>query len=416
MSGPIADVTVTTLGEVVRRTRGTLQTGPFGSQLHASDYTRFGTPLVMPINLGDNEIRESGIARIGPKDTRRLRRHALREGDIVFSRRGDVGRRSIVRTSQAGWLCGTGCLAARFGSNLSTVNPAYVAQYLGSNPAQTWLQNNAVGGTMPNLNTSILAALPIRLPPRAVQDAIVASLDDARATVVRIEVLIAKKERIKQGMMEQLLGGRTRLPAFAKPWTEVTIGDLATVVSGGTPRSSVAAYWDGSIPWCTPTDITSEKNRTLTITERTISQAGLDHSAAQLLPSGSILLCTRATIGEVKIAMTPIATNQGFKSLVPRPAVSSEFLYYKLLTLKDDLASRGSGSTFLEVSKRDVEGFRLMVPDTNEQQAIASALGDIDDELAGLRRRLSKSRNIKQGMMQELLTGRIRLPVPESLT
>src|SRR5580698_6429775 len=98
MSGPIADVTVTTLGEVVRRTGGTLQTGPFGSQLHASDYTRFGTPLVMPINLGDNEIRESGIARIGPKDTRRLRRHALREGDIVFSRRGDVGRRSIVRT------------------------------------------------------------------------------------------------------------------------------------------------------------------------------------------------------------------------------------------------------------------------------------------------------------------------------
>ena len=148
-------------------------------------------------------------------------------------------------------------------------------------------------------------------------------------------------------------------------------------------------------------------------TERTISQEGLEHSAAQLLPAGSLLLCTRATIGEVKIATTPIATNQGFKSLVPRPGVSNEFLYYKLLTLKDELASRGSGSTFLEVSKRDVAGLRLMIPDIDEQHAIASALGDADDEVTVLRRRLSKARNVKQGMMQQLLTGRSRLPVQE---
>lgn len=159
---------LTSLGDVVSHSGGTLQTGPFGSQLHASEYTSIGTPLVMPANLGDNEIHETGIARVGDREVRRLRRHALREGDIVFSRRGDVGRRSIVRSEQAGWLCGTGCLAARFGSRRDLVNPAYVAYYIGSAAAQNWLLDNAVGGTMANLNTKILATLPIWLPARGV--------------------------------------------------------------------------------------------------------------------------------------------------------------------------------------------------------------------------------------------------------
>ena len=203
---------LTTLGSVVACTGGQLQTGPFGSQLHASDYQPVGAPLVMPVNLGDNEIREGGIARVGAADAHRLRRHALRPGDIVFSRRGDVGRRALVRESEAGWLCGTGCLAARFGNDRSVVNPGYVAEYVGSAPAQSWLAENAVGGTMPNLNTSILAALPVWLPSKPEQDRIVTAIDDARKVIGTLERLVRKKDAVKQGMMQQLLTGRTRLP------------------------------------------------------------------------------------------------------------------------------------------------------------------------------------------------------------
>jgi type I restriction enzyme S subunit len=121
------------------------------------------------------------------------------------------------------------------------------------------------------------------------------------------------------------------------------------------------------------------------------------------------LLCSRATIGEVRIAGCEIATNQGFKSLVCKPQVDNEFLYYKILTLKQQMLDRAIGSTFLEISKKDVARIEIPTPERREQTAIASILSDIDAEIATLERKRDKTRLLKQGMMQELLTGRKRL-------
>jgi type I restriction enzyme S subunit len=128
-----------------------------------------------------------------------------------------------------------------------------------------------------------------------------------------------------------------------------------------------------------------------------------------LLPVGSLLLCSRATIGEVRIAGREICTNQGFKSLVCKPGVSNEFLYYKLLTMKSQIVERAIGSTFLEISKKDTAALELSAPEHVEQTAIAEVLSDMDAELAALEQRRDKTRALKQGMMQELLTGRTRL-------
>ena len=128
-----------------------------------------------------------------------------------------------------------------------------------------------------------------------------------------------------------------------------------------------------------------------------------------MLPKGTLLLCSRATIGEVKIAGCPIATNQGFKSLVCPTNVSNEFLYYKILTMKSQLLERAFGSTFLEISSTNVAALELAVPCFTEQEAIATVLSDMDSELSALEQRRCKTRSLKQGMMQELLTGRIRL-------
>src|SRR5262249_5326051 len=174
--------------ELCRSGGGDIQTGPFGSQLHASDYVSNGIPSVMPQNIGDNVVIEDGIARITPHDAARLSRYLLRDGDIVYSRRGDVERRALVRQGQNGWLCGTGCLRVRPGISADS---RFLSYYLGHPGVREWIVRHAIGATMPNLNTGILSALPVTLPPRKIQIAIgtlLGALDDKIATNDRIVV------------------------------------------------------------------------------------------------------------------------------------------------------------------------------------------------------------------------------------
>jgi type I restriction enzyme S subunit len=162
---------LTTLGEACLRSGGDIQTGPFGSQLHASDYVMDGIPSIMPQNIGDNRVVETGIARISPEDALRLARYRVRVGDIVYSRRGDVEKRALIRRPEDGWLCGTGCLRVRFGDG--TVIPEYASYYLGDPRVREWVVRHAHGATMPNLNTEILSGLPFLVPPLPEQRAIV---------------------------------------------------------------------------------------------------------------------------------------------------------------------------------------------------------------------------------------------------
>ena len=167
-SGPIPLAwTATTLGEACEQGRGNIQTGPFGTQLHASDYVTEGVPSIMPSDLRDNRIDPSEIARIREEDAARLNVYRVQAGDVVYSRRGDVERRSLIRHAENGWLCGTGCLRVRFGAR--GLNPHFGAAYLGTLESRAWVVRHAVGATMPNLNTSILGALPLLVPPAELQ-------------------------------------------------------------------------------------------------------------------------------------------------------------------------------------------------------------------------------------------------------
>jgi type I restriction enzyme S subunit len=170
---------LTTLGDVCKRGGGYVQTGPFGSQLHASDYVQEGIPTIMPVNIGNNQILTEGIARISEKDAKRLSRHRLEPGDIVFSRRGDVTRRALIREEQKGWLCGTGSLKIHFGQGV--VDPLFASLYFGHPDVKDWIIRHAVGSTMPNLNGKIMEAIPFLLPPKKEQEKIariLGALDD----------------------------------------------------------------------------------------------------------------------------------------------------------------------------------------------------------------------------------------------
>lgn len=152
----------TALGELETETGGVIQTGPFGSQLHMSDYSDEGTPVVMPTNIRDMRIDPTDIARVGDEHVDRLVRHQLRPGDILYSRRGDVEKCALVTEHETGWLCGTGCLLVRVqGEHIDT---QFLAYQLSTPAKRGWIRQHAVGLTMLNLNTGILREIPIELP------------------------------------------------------------------------------------------------------------------------------------------------------------------------------------------------------------------------------------------------------------
>ena len=202
---------------------------------------------------------------------------------------------------------------------------------------------------------------------------------------------------------------KTDIGVIPEDWDIKLVSDLCDIVSGGTPSTANPTFWiKGDIPWCIPSDITETSGKYLYKTDRNITSLGLSKSSANLLPEGSLLLCSRATIGEIKVAKTEITTNQGFKSLVCH-SVDNEFMYYKVLTLKEQLLQLSTGSTFLEFSKKDISRLQIDVPKPKEQKAIAAALLDVDGLIESLEKLIAKKRDMKTATMQQLLTGKKRL-------
>ena len=197
------------LAELTKRFGGGIQTGPFGSQLHASDYVKSGVPVVMPKDIVNRMASTESVARIGAADADRLSRHKLQAGDIVFSRRGDVERHALITEREVGWLCGTGCLLLRPGRQWTS--PGFLSMLLDAPRARTWLVQRAVGATMPNLNTGILGSVPIVLPPPAVVSAyegLASATDEQRSRNASMAETLAT---LRDTLLPRLISGQLRL-------------------------------------------------------------------------------------------------------------------------------------------------------------------------------------------------------------
>ncbi|GAA9727685.1 restriction endonuclease subunit S [Helicobacter pylori] len=190
-------------------------------------------------------------------------------------------------------------------------------------------------------------------------------------------------------------------------WQRVRLGDIAEIIGGGTPSTQVASFWNGSINWFTPTEIGITKY--VHKSQRTITLLGLKKSSAKLLPIGTILLTSRASIGDCAILKVVATTNQGFQSLIPLEKINNEFLYYLMLTLKNKLLKLASGSTFLEVSPNKIKNLLIPLPPLNEQIAIANILSDVDHYLYSLDALILKKESVKKALSFELLSQRKRL-------
>ncbi len=192
-----------------------------------------------------------------------------------------------------------------------------------------------------------------------------------------------------------------RFPEFSGEWVTKSINDLAVVIGGGTPDTTVKSYWDGEIQWFTPSEI--GKNKYVDSSLRTITEVGLNNSSAKLLPPNTILLSSRATIGECSLSLRECATNQGFQCLVSKKC-NVDFLYYLIQTKKKDLIRKSCGSTFLEISANEVRKIQVSVPSDVEQQKIAELLSLIDERIATQNKIIEKLQSLIKGLAVALTT------------
>lgn len=265
----------------------------------------------------------------------------------------------------------------------------------------------ARGTTIKHLYPATFIDYKISLPSICEQEAIAEALSDADALIRSLEHLCEKKRRLKQGTMGELLTGKRRLPGFGGEWEVTRLGAvIERFVGGGTPSRSNPQYWGGDIPWVTVKDFATFTPRH---SQESITRAGLHNSASHLVPKGVLITSTRMALGRAVIYEVDVAINQDLKALFPSPVLDTQYLYFWFQYQESFIDELGSGSTVKGISLLDLKKIQFQLPPRTEQSVIAALLSDMDAEIAELEAQLTKARTIKQGMVHNLLTGKIRL-------
>jgi type I restriction enzyme S subunit len=278
------------------------------------------------------------------------------------------------------------------------VDPKFLSLILNQHTFQYVSRNLA----NPKLMNGVMASIKLPLPSHTEQRAIANALSDIDALIESLDRLIAKKRAVKQGAMQQLLTGRKRLPGFELAWETKRLGDIAETVMGQSPSSSNYNSKGVGLPLIQGNaDIKGRKTIKRFFTTQ-ITKRGR---------AGDILMSVRAPVGEISRATFDVCLGRGVCAL----RALNDFFYHYLIYVEPRWAKHSSGSTFDSVNSTDIKAVEIEIPcDPDEQTAIAAVLSDMDAEIEVLEHRRGKAHQIKQGMMQQLLTGRVRLVKPEA--
>jgi type I restriction enzyme, S subunit len=356
--------------------------------------------LITGMNFKDGEIRWDEVYHISIERFEIAKEIQLRADDVLMTKDGTIGKLLYINQIPSPSKASLNSHLLVFRPIQNAYIPKFLYYQLGSRAFKDYIELVKSGTTFFGVSQESVGNYKAFLPTKAEQAAIVTTLSDADALISHLEKLIAKKRNIKQGAMQELLRPK-------EGWVVKKLGKVAEIIGGGTPSTFVSNYWNGTINWFTPTEIGNTKYTFESL--RKITKEGLSNCSAKILPAGTILLTSRAGIGDVSILMCEGCTNQGFQSLVSKEGYSNEYLYYLMLTLKNVLMQNASGSTFLEISPNKIKQIEVSIPDFETQTCIANILSDMDAEIEALEQKLEKYKMLKQGMMQELLTGKTRL-------
>ncbi len=368
-------------------------------------------PYLRVANVQDGYLDLSELSTI-KIDSSDLRRFSVLPDDVLMNEGGDLdklGRGALWRGEIQPCVHQNHVFVVRCRDGLL---PEFLNAWTSSPVARRYfLLAGRQTTNLASINKTSLGQLPVPVPARVVeQQAIAEALGDADALIDSLEHLLAKKRQIKQGAMRVLLTGQQRLPGFVGEWECKLIGQFTDCTAGGTPSTSVSEYWGGAIRWMNSGDLNL---KTVTEVEGRITDAGLRNSSTKLVPAGCVLIGLAGqgrTRGTVAINLVPLCTNQSIAAIFPNDSFDSRYLYYNLDRRYDELrvlsaGDGGRGGLNLTI----IRSLSVPFPPIQEQSAIAAVLSDMDAEVAALEARLAKARQVKQGMVQALLTGRIRL-------
>ncbi len=260
------------------------------------------------------------------------------------------------------------------------------------------------------LDTNLLTALPIDVPPLPEQKKIAEILSTWDKAIETTEKLLANAEAQKRALMQQLLTGKRRLPGQTSEWiTDELANVLSAIRGGGTPDKGNPSYWNGEIPWMSVKDM---KGDVVLNTEDYITETGLQQSATSIVPADTVVIATRMAVGACVLTATRMAINQDLKALFPDKNIMNRYLFYAMKLTGPKLEKLGTGSTVKGVTLHDVRrqtiGFPAEIADQNE---ITDAIDCAYNEVAALAKQLEFLRNEKRALMQQLLTGKRRVKV-----
>lgn len=301
------------------------------------------------------------------------------------------------------------------------VNSAFLFYLLTHKPIRQKMKSFAQGTNVLHLNHKLVKNLKVPLPPLEEQELIAGILSSMDEGIRAVDASIAKYERLKKGLMQELLTKgighkefkETEIGRIPAEWRVVAIKDIFDVETGTTPSTKRPEYWEGgTINWITPVDLSKLNGRILIeSSERKITEKALKETSLSLIPKGSIILSTRAPVGYVAVLEDDATFNQGCKGLVPKDPskVESLFYAYYLLSKKLLLVSLSGGSTFKELSKKALENLRVPLSSLDEQRRIAKILFSVDTVLEEKKRKKAKLERVKKALMDLLLTGKVRV-------
>lgn len=414
----------TTLGIVLNSGGGKIQTGPFGSQLHASDYVADGIPCIMPANMKSNRVDLSAIAYIAEKDAKRLSKHLVQAGDIVYSRRGDVTQKALIREAEAGYFCGTGCLLVRPGD---AIDPEFLNYHLSTPTNQDWIVKQAVGATMPNLNTAILSAVPLNLPPNkdiqqrtaAVLSALDAKIDCNNRINAELEAMAKTLYDYwfvqfdfpdASGKPYKSSGGKMVYNATLKReiplgWHDSSVLAVANLLGGGTPTKKKPEYWSGDIPFFTPTDADGTIFKFSTADY--ITNEGLQGSSTKLFGKHTVFITARGSVGRLVLAGVDMAMNQSCYALRAKAGISHVFLFFLAKELIHHLHVKSSGSVFDSIVSNDIELTQLAIPKSEVIEEFAAVVEPTFEKIANNTRENQQLAQLRDWLLPLLMNGQV---------
>ncbi|WP_171696569.1 restriction endonuclease subunit S [Methylomonas sp. ZR1] len=375
-----------------------------GKMLDAEKNTGVPKPYLgnRAIQWGRIDISELPTVPMSRAD---IEKYRLYKGDLLVCEGGEVGRAAIWDAPISECYYQKALHRLR---PLNGFNAKVMVAYLQLWSDRGLLKNYVTQTSIAHLPREKFMEIPIPVPPVAEQRAIAAALSDVDALLDGLERLIAKKRDLKQAAMQQLLTGQTRLPGFSGDWEVKGLGELAKIQRGASPRPIDSPIWfdeNSSIGWVRISDVTSSGMFLHETTQR-LSALGVKNSRP--VAAGSLIMSICATVGRPIITKIDVCIHDGFV-LFDNLEADQLFVYYVLKWIEPDWSKHGQTGSQMNLNTGLINGTPIKLPPHDEQTAIATILSDMDAEIATLEARRDKTRALKQGMMQELLTGKTRL-------